>query len=403
MRQAEQKNKYYLIVPSSPTLPCYLLCAVFFLIVGVLPLLPGSFTQILRPLFIVSCFFPTFKQFYKQHMGSKMQIVYLVYLGIILLAYDLTKSSCRDYVSMLLFGLFFVLAAQIVWSKQEIRLILKTVAVAGLFCSVVLLIYNPELKTFSHDSTLSFFSAIKNRNTMAFSITPAVICSAIMLVFSEKGRISIRRLFYLAALLVSAFVVIASGARSASLSMMAGLFLVGWERAREGRTAEDRLWLKLGFVLLSIFILWCLIKLTDGTNSARIFKDLNVEDNNGREDLWAFAWDLIRQRPIFGGGFDYWINMNGDSLGTHNTFLTVMVVSGYVGAGILVAFLACICIELWSTRNLIPFAFIAELLCHTYSESTMDYYAYFPLVLAYILFSYIKYQNRDISSIFKTY
>ena len=380
------------------SLACYILCAIFFLIIGILPLLPGSFTQILRPLFIlVSIVFPC--HYYHMGRASRMQLFYLLFFGIILISNELTGSAWRAYFSMVLFGLFFVFASQHVWNRREIVLILKSVIIAGAICAVVLLIDNRELLELNNTTDLIFFTSQKNRNAMAYSVAPASVCSAVFFVYGINGRFSIaKRLFYAATFTVCSFVVIATGARSASVAMMVGVFLIGWEWAREGKTAENSLFLKTFVVLISLAILWLLIRFTAGTSSERIFNDLG--DVNGREGLWEFAKELIRQKPIFGGGFDYWDNMQGPSLGTHNTYLTIMVISGYTGAFFLTVLLATIVLELLSVRNLIPFAFIIELLLHTYSESSLDYYAYFPLVLAYILYSYIKYQNRDLSTLF---
>ena len=92
---------------------------------------------------------------------------------------------------------------------------------------------------------------------------------------------------------------------------------------------------------------------------------------------------------------------SGESLGTHNTFLTVMVMSGYVGGVLFALFLIAVFLDLLRVRNLIPLAFLMELLMHSYTESGMDYYAYIPLILALVLARYISYQSDDITSLFR--
>lgn len=399
MWENEERRSVSIINQRSITAPCFVLCALILLVIGLLPLLPHSFTQILRPLFILSCIISARKSCYPLHKASKMQIVFLMYLGMILLCHNITGSAVTDYVSMLLFGTFFVLVAQRVWSKREILLVLNAMVLAGLFLACVLLIDNPDLIKMENASELAFFNSVKNRNTMAFSLVPGTLCSTILMTYSNRRLGLIKKVFYLATMLVCLYVLIATGARSASISALVGVYLIIWEKAREVKLKNDRLFARVTVILIAIIALFALVKLTAGTGSARIFND--IEDINGREDLWAFAEELIRQKPVFGGGFDYWTNMNGEGLGTHNTYLTIMVVSGYVGAGFLTVFLLIICFELLRARNLIPLAFIVELLCHTYSESTMDYYAYFPMILAYMLFSYLKYQDENLKTLFE--
>ena len=126
-----------------------------------------------------------------------------------------------------------------------------------------------------------------------------------------------------------------------------------------------------------------------------------MTDDSGRGRLWDKAWDMIDENPVFGGGFDYWDDNSGESLGTHNTFLTIMVMSGYVGGILFALFLSAVFLDLLRVRNLIPLAFLMELLMHSYTESGMDYYAYIPLILALVLARYISYQSDDITSLFR--
>ena len=66
----------------------------------------------------------------------------------------------------------------------------------------------------------------------------------------------------------------------------------------------------------------------------------------------------------------------------------------------LACFLLAAAVEMIKGRNLIPLAFVAELFCHTYTEPSMDYYAYIPLVLAYILVRYSRYKSSDTRGLF---
>lgn len=382
------------------TLPCIALCSLIFLIIGLLPIVPKSVTQVLRPLFVVICFFYRRPQHYPITTASKALLLLLMYLGFVWLLNTITKNTSRDYFSMITFGLFFVIATQRVWTEAEIRLIMYSIIIASTFCALILLINNPNLRSMNVEYSLSFFDSSKNRNTMAFSLVPGTLCSLLVLLNNYEIRKSIFRLIlHGCAFLVCGFTVIATGARSASVALITGVFFVLWHKAYYNSEMDIRIARKVIVGIVAAIVLIVLINITTGTNSFRIFS--GFENNSGRDPLWEFAYELIKKKPVFGGGFDYWRNMNGDSLGTHNTYLTIMVVSGYVGAFFLTLFFLSILWDVFSVKNYICMAFFMEVICHTYSESGLDYYAYFPLIFVYIVFCYEKYQKRSISSIFK--
>ena len=379
--------------------PCIVLSAVLMLIVGFLPLLPRSFTILLRPAAILTCLVFADKIRYRMTYASKALLLFMAYLTAILLAHDLTSSAVTEYISMMLFAFFFIFETERVWSRREIRVIFVATAVAGFFCSIVLLNENESLRTMAGESELLFFGHLKNRNSMGFSIVPSALCSALLLFNDRKRRLPVLRSVYLASLIICGYTVIATGARTASLAMLIGVLLIVLEYTNRSGGARVRAARKIIVIILAAFVIYWLISFTEGTESARIFKDL--DDKSGREDLWEFARQLIREKPVFGGGFDYWSDMHGEELGTHNTYYTIMVTSGYVGAVFLTLFLGAVVLELLSVRSLIPLAFVVELIGHTYSESSLDYYAYIPLILAYILYHYTKNHNRPIRTIFQ--
>lgn len=373
------------------SVPCIILCAVIVLIVGLLPLLPRIFTILIRPFAIGSCVLFACDVRYPTTHASRTLYLFLAYVTIVFLFHKFTTNAVTDYISMVLFGLFFIVETNRIWSEDEIQLIIRITAAAGLFCSIVLLHDNGSLRAMAGDSVLRFFGHLKNRNTLAFSIVPSVLSSTLLLFNDKKRDVPMTGVFYLLSMLVSGYTVIATGARSASLAMLGGMVLIGVEFTNNSADARERLMHKLVGVLLGAIVIFAILKITEGTASERIFKDL--DDLNGREELWQFSRELIRAKPIFGGGFDYWTDMGGANLGTHNTYYTVMVISGYTGAFFLTVFLGTVLVELISSNNLIPLAFALEFFIHTYSESGLDYYAYLPLILAYIIYNYNKFQK----------
>lgn len=140
-------------------------------------------------------------------------------------------------------------------------------------------------------------------------------------------------------------------------------------------------------VVLILVVLFSSMLVSQGTFASRLFDFGDDDSGSGRDVLWDEAWELIDEKPVFGGGFDYWAD-TGHSMGTHNAFLTFMVSTGWIGGILLGAFLLQMLIAALKTRNLIPLGFAAEIVTHTWTEPGMDYFAYIPLILTFILAEY---------------
>ncbi len=333
------------------TPPCLVLCGIFMLILGFIPALSGNLTQIFRPLFILVCLlFPARRYVLRSEM----------------------------------------------WGKREIKFLLNTAVASALILSVILIYSNNGLINAGSDMHVSFLSHTCNRNTVAFGCVPGVLCAAIGIVY-EKRR-PLYRFVYFAIAALGAFTVFALACRSAFVSLALGIVLIVWQAMNGIKGQQKRVFSKIAIVLVALLFVQAVYLLAQGTNSERLF---DMTDDSGRGRLWDKAWDMIDENPVFGGGFDYWGDNSGESLGTHNTFLTVMVMSGYVGGVLFALFLSAVFLDLLRVRNLIPLAFLMELLMHSYTESGMDYYAYIPLILALVLARYISYQSDDITSLFR--
>lgn len=376
------------------TPPCLVLCGIFMLILGFVPALSGNLTQIFRPLFILVCLlFPARRYVLR---SEKWQFVLLLYWLFILLLNPITASSVKYYLALVLFAIFSILASSRVWGKREIKFLLNTAVASALILSVILIYSNNGLINAGSDMHVSFLSHTCNRNTVAFGCVPGVLCAAIGIVY-EKRR-PLYRFVYFAIAALGAFTAFALACRSAFVSLALGIVLIVWQATNDIKGQQKRLFVKISIVLVALLVVQAAYVLAQGTNSERLF-DLN--DDSGRGRLWDKAWDMIDENPVFGGGFDYWDDNSGESLGTHNTFLTIMVMSGYVGGILFALFLIAVFLDLLGVRNLIPLAFLMELLMHSYTESGMDYYAYIPLILALVLARYISYQSDDITSLFR--
>lgn len=386
-----QKPRY---VKQSISVACVFLAFLIFVILGFLPVAPEPLVKSLKPVFLVICVL-NYRNSYR--FGYEKWFVLLhVYLLIIWLANLETNSSISDYVSMLLFLLFFLFAGLRMWNSREIRFIVRSIFYACLLYSALVLGSNGGLIHAGGSQHISFLSHTLNRNSSAFAVTPGVICSAFLLFYDRQSPFE--RFIYGIGFVICFYTVIGLSCRSAFLSASSGTFLVVWQATKKSGNSGQQFLLRLLFVFVVVCVLGIGMRALEGTDSARIFD----YSDTGRDDLWEAAWDLIHAKPIFGGGFTYWSD-SGQVMSPHNTFLNIMMISGYVGGAILGLAVLSMMMECLRAGNIIALAFSMEMLFHSISEAGLDYFAYIPLILTSILLRCSEYQSKDLSKIFAPY
>lgn len=373
------------------SVPCLALCVLFVVVLGFLPLTPDSIVQLLKPAFIVICFLFNRNGNYRLSF-EKWLIILMIYLTFIWAFNRITRGSTYGYTSMLLFAVFFVVAAMRRWNPREIRTILHVVAFSCTVYAIVVIYSNRGLIHSDGNQHISFLSETLNRNTCAFSSVPGALCAAILFFYSKHKTGA--RLCYAAAFLICFYAVIALSCRSAFLSVSTGVFLVAWQAAGNSNNKHVN---RIALLVFSVIFLLVTMHLLSGTNSSRLF-DFS---DTGRESQWETAERLIRAKPVFGGGFSYW-SSSGQSMSTHNTFLTVMVASGFVGGAILFVMMASMIIECCRARSIVSLGFAMEMIFHSISESGLDYYAYIPMLLATILLRYCENPHHSVETLFSS-
>lgn len=378
---------------------CLVLCGILGLVLGFVGKLSPSVTQLFRPAFIAVCILTLNSSRYYKFGAAKTHIVSLVYYTVILFSFKITSATVLTYISIALYTMFFTLAGNRVWTKKEIRIILLTVTLACTIQSIIMLYCNPGIFKNSGSSHIDFLGVVINRNTIAFAAVPGSICGMFLLLYDRYRKSLMKDVFYLSCCLICSFALFSVACRSAFLAAASGLACVVWQKACDANDKHERISRKMFAIILILIVLFFAMFVAEGTFSSRLFDLQDSADDSGRGELWDEAWRLIDEKPVFGGGFTYWED-TGHTMGTHNTFLTYMVMSGWVGGILLGCFLLQVLIAAIKTRNLIPLGFATEIFTHTWTEPGMDYFAYIPLILTFILIRYLNYQSNDLGTIF---
>lgn len=359
-----------------------MLCALYFVILAVLPLIPSQITRVLKPVFLIACVFSSCRR-YPMPAAAKVQSVFLIYLFLVLVFHPLTPSAIETYISIFLFGAFFIFASMRVWNAREIRMLLDAVVCSGVIMSAVCIFSNDGLLHASGAQHIHYLNTEMNRNPIAFGIALCALTAAILMLHCPQRH---RKHLSAAAFFLCSYSVFALGCRSAFLSYVGGMLVLLLDYICNSGNRRTRFARGVVILLLVLCAAAFALNISAGTYSERLF---HMADDSGRDAIWESARTLIREHPVFGGGYDVW-NDVGPDMGTHNTFLLFSIYSGYVGGAVLILLLAAAVLELPRQKNWIPLVFVCEPIFHVYTETNLDNYVYLPMVLGYILALYLR-------------
>lgn len=369
----------------------YLFCFALLIVFAILPVANDLVVQLIKPVVILAAFFSGRMRY--RLTFEKFLIILMAYISVIFVA-RYNATYLMPYISMVTFAFFFISLCSIVWSKKEIVLLLRVLCFSCTIYAAILIYSNSGLWSLTSAQRISYLSGSINRNIGAFTVTPGAIC-AILLFHYNNDRSLAKKVYYLFSFATCSYTIVALSCRSAFVSLVLGVFILLWNISRE--THHQKFGLIHGLMIAAGVLLLMAIssKYLDGHMSARLFD----YSDTGREDLWERAIDLIKVKPVFGGGFGYWED-NGGSMGTHNTFLTYMLISGVVGGAILAIFYIGFAFECLRSNIILPFAFAAESIMHTLTESSLDYFVFVPLVMATVILRYEQTHKGTIASVF---
>ena len=321
--------------------------------------------------------------------SSRWQIVLAVYFILVFIFNKITGHAVEVFISHELFILFFVMASSRAWSRREINMLLNAVIAACNVQALAVLFSNSLLLHAGSQQHINYLWISTNRNPIAFAIVPGAAVSLLKFLFTkDRFKTSFLRVYWIFSFILCSYDVFAIGCRSAFYSLCLGISCLIFERVRGTRNRTEKYIQELLILILVIVGAVVLVRVASGAYSERLF---SLEDT-GRRGIWEDAMELIRKKPFFGGGYDYWESA-GYIMGTHNTFITYLLEGGVIAAFITAGHFLFLGFEIQEVGFFIPFTFLVEALMHTFTETTMDYYAYLPMLISLVLNNYLRYQG----------
>lgn len=232
------------------------------------------------------------------------------------------------------------------------------------------------------------------RNT-ALGIDPNFAASYLILGFIIsiyiilKAIPSSKILKYIAVISVLPFLlaIIKTGSRGGLVALFLGVISIAFSS-----TTRKQVIYSLLFIVL-IFGVGAYMVINDKSFMMRILFSVNEGDSAGRDWIWSKAWELTQSLPLFGFGFKGYMFELGYVTGhptraTHNTFLAMLLSTGWMGLLVFVSFYLYISKIVWKYRTL-PygnFLFSAFIICTLSAQSiNLEITKWFWIILALVL------------------
>ena len=230
---------------------------------------------------------------------------------------DIRFQNWKNYV---VFPLLFFIVFNNIKNSRQIKLLVVFMAIAIFLMNYYTInqlhwLSNPQARAKINGT----FVWLGPNELAAFFATYSFVLLGIL--FFDKSKL--RRLFFLVLIILSLYCVLFLFSRGAYLAILAGIFFFCFLKAK-----------KLLIPILFIIIFWNVIlpkQVVDRINETRTEEGTLDTSSETRIIMWQRAFQLFKESPITGSGFNT-IWFMGLELGdTHNIYLKVLAEQGIIG------------------------------------------------------------------------
>jgi probable O-glycosylation ligase (exosortase A-associated) len=165
-----------------------------------------------------------------------------------------------------------------------------------------------------------------DNNEFAIAVTMTI---PLLVLWRHEARDKTLRWVIAGAIVLSYAAVLSSWSRGALLSLTAVTLLLVWHSRRK--------LLFLPLLVLAVALVFISLPETWFSRMETIVNFQHEGSAQGRLEVWKIALDLVREQPVFGGGFEGWIYATlstGGSRDWHNAYLEMATEHGLVGLGL---------------------------------------------------------------------
>jgi O-antigen ligase len=254
------------------------------------------------------------------------RFAFVFYCGLTLLAGSPTAVSLLTVAEIVV---VMTAAANIAWASRSIRSV-----EFGCYGGALVLLVNSYLETGMTGSATRYGNLLGNANSYAFALMMASLFAIRRLLFAGKRSkpLAARTMLILLVLLSAQQIVVATGSRKGILSLIVvSAFAIGGTWLLRGPVQALRFTIP---ILLVVAIVFALATATPHASRMQSIvewisgADVRESSATVRASMAAEAWELWRQKPLFGWGFDQYrfVSSRGDY--SHSNLLELMVNGG---------------------------------------------------------------------------
>lgn len=252
----------------------------------------------------------------------------LVCVSLIWTSYHVTDSLVFTYGTMVL--MLVVFSDRKIFDERAYEKIITAYMVGSATLAIILIRYGATGKSYSLSGRLTInIMGIEggDENQLAAVISPAIVIAFSRLLKQTKIP---QKVVYGVIVIVSIFAQLLTGSRGGLIASFVAMVVVFFMNKRK---------LSIGNIISTsliaiVFFTVVLGKLPD-VLSQRLFGFSTYAGGSGRSDIWRVAVQAFSERPILGYGLNGWYNYAiqnyGKLIGTHNTYLKVLLDVGLIG------------------------------------------------------------------------
>ena len=257
----------------------------------------------------------------------------------------------RSYISSILVIAAFYISAKVFIITGNVNFLLKSILVLSLL-SVLVILLGPVLGIEEAVSQNQVINMDRNRRYGLFSNpNEAGSFSAYFIVISLTSYSYFKKgeLFFLACFVLGAYAAVSSFSKAAMIITVVliisfVLYNLKFAKMISGANIKKPLVMALFLTISTVIIIMQFFRYVDELTydqRTRLFHTVQLftgkfDENNTseRSELYSFAWNSIKHRPIAGYGIGVYHKMKdfpgGNTMGVHNTYLLILGESGFI-------------------------------------------------------------------------
>ena len=257
----------------------------------------------------------------------------------------MAEFSLRAYLSYVQVLILYFIVRALSLDPRVYRGILFTYF--GTFTTAAVLMFFGVMTTTMGSEERESLAGV-NANLLSFLLSVIVVCIAVLLLDSWRGRTS-RNLMLAGAGMVLVVSAAATGSRGGALALMVGLTVAAVSSFRAGRVSRY-------ILLIPLIIGGATYTLaTSPVLRSRFEATVTERDTGGRDELFEWGARTVQERPLIGVGPGYVVPlgalMGKAKFAVHNTYLQLLVSFGLLGTIPLAAAVLAVLRRNWKLRR----------------------------------------------------